>query len=79
MTDLLLYCLTHIGRGNAKHWRNGADSMGGFTLTDATYWLCRYSPKGIELFARDKSKKVFTPHECDEAVKSKDIKQLTLF
>ena len=80
MNETLIHCLTHLGRGNAKDWRRGADSQGGVTLSNeyAPYWLCNYSPRGVVLKRRNGGDITFTPAMCD-AVSKAENKQLALF
>ena len=80
MNEAIIHCLTYLGRGNAKDWRKGADSIGGFTLVaDSPYWLCSYSPRGVVLKRRKGGDQVFTPAMCDAVAGKAENKQLALF
>jgi hypothetical protein len=80
MDEALIYCLTYLGRGNAKDWRRGADSQGGFTLgANSPYWICNYSPRGVVLKRRNGGNQVFTPAMCDAVANKIGVKQLSIF
>jgi hypothetical protein len=77
MTSAMLYCLTHIGRGNAANWQKEAVYQGGFSLPDRLkpYTRCEYSTKGVKIHATGQGTKIFTASMCDAVA---NTKQLTL-